>query len=238
LELRLLASSDIHSPEYLKEFTESLAGLGKSPCLFLLAGDIVDRGNVAMAEPVFRAIEERFNVKIVATFGNDEFQDRWDELRRRYQQVDWLVDELRVYTCGSVKVAVVGTPGALDRPTKWQEAHIKGIEEVYRRRVEVVRGLIREARKSADVTVLLSHYALARGNLKGEDPRSYANLYSSRLEKVIAEERPTIAVHGHAHKGSRFTVVAGVPVYNVAFPLNRAPVWVREVKAGLEAFFS
>lgn len=238
MSLQLLASSDMHSPEYLNDFIRSLTSVTGRPCLFLLAGDIVDRGNVAMAEPVMKAIEERFGSKIVATFGNDEFQDRWDELRRRYPQVDWLADELKVYDCGGLRVAVVGTPGALDRPTRWQEAHIKGIEEIYMKRVEVVRELLTRAKSEADRVVLLSHYALAKANLKGEDPRFYSNLYSSRMERLIAELRPTVAVHGHAHKGSRFTIVGGVPVYNVAFPLNRSPVWVKEVRAGLEAFFS
>lgn len=235
-EPRILATSDIHSPEYLKAFLDSLRSFKERPCLFLFAGDIIDRGNVAAAEPVFAAAREVVEGRMVATFGNDEFQDRWDELRRRYPDVDWLADELKVYTCGGVRVAVVGTPGAIDRPTSWQLRHIENITKIYAERVNRVAELLREARSQADYVILLSHYALARGNLKGEDPRIYPSLYSSRMERLIAEARPTVAVHGHAHNGTRLTQVNGVPVYNVAFPLNRSPVWVRRVRVGLDAF--
>lgn len=231
----LLATADIHSPEYLQKFLESLKKVGDRPCLFLFAGDIIDRGNVAAAEPVFRAVEE-LGARPVATFGNDEYQEVWDEMKSRYRNVDWLVDNIGSYTCDGVKVAVVGTPGSLDLPTSWQRRHMPGIEEVYRKRVETVAQLLREAKESNDVVILLSHYALAKANLKGEDPRAYPMLYSSRMERVVAELRPTMAVHGHAHRGSRFTLVNGVPVYNVAFPLTWAPVWLRHVSAGLEAF--
>ncbi len=236
MEPRLLATSDIHSPEYLKQYVMSLAGLKEKPCLFMFAGDIVDRGQVDAARPVFEAAQ-RLGGRLVATFGNDEYQELWDEIRSRYAYVDWLVDELKVYDCGEVSVAVVGTPGSLDEPTKWQRTHIPGIERVYSERVRAVRELLLRAKGDADLVVLLSHYAVARANLRGEDPRAYPYLYSSKMERVVREVRPSVAVHGHAHNGHPFSIVEGVPVYNVAFPLNRSPVWVTgRVRVGLEAF--
>lgn len=233
---RLLATSDIHSPEYLELYVRSLSAVRDRPCLFLFAGDIVDRGQVRAAAPVFEAAS-RLGGRLVATFGNDEYQEVWGELRSSYPQVDWLADELKVYDCDGVSVAVVGTPGSLDQPTRWQRAHLPDIERVYSERVSRVRELLVRAKGEAEVVVLLSHYAVARANLKGEDPRAYPYLYSSKMERVVREVRPTVAVHGHAHNGVSFSLVDGVPVYNVAFPLNRSPVWVSgSVRVGLEAF--
>ena len=235
---RLLATSDIHSPEYLQRFVVAVNKARESkdrPCLVLLAGDIVDRGNVQAARPVVEVLSS-LGAKIVATFGNDEYQETWDAFRSQYPGVDWLVDELKVYSCGPTSVSVVGTPGALDEPTRWQRQHVPGIDEVYRRRVDTVAELLRQAKKEGGVTVLLSHYGLARATLKGEDPRTYPMLYSSRMEKVVAELKPSLAVHGHAHRGQPFALVGGVPVYNVAFPVNWSLVELRQARVGLEAF--
>ncbi|MGC9210481.1 MAG: metallophosphoesterase family protein [Acidilobus sp.] len=233
----ILATSDIHSPEYLAQYVKSLSNVKGSPCLFLFAGDIVDRGQVDAARPVFEAAQ-RLGGRLVATFGNDEYQEVWDRMRAQYPQVDWVVDDLKVYDCGDSSIAVVGTPGSLDSPTKWQRAHVPGIERVYEERVRRVRELLIKAKSEADVVILLSHYGLARANLRGEDPKAYPFLYSSKMEKVVREVKPTAAVHGHAHNGQPFSSVDGVPVYNVAFPLNKAPVQVKWARAqlGLEAF--
>jgi len=233
----LLATSDVHSPEYLQDFVASLSKVKGRPCLFLFAGDVIDRGRAEAARPVFEAAE-RLGGRLVATFGNEEYQEVWGRMRTLYPQVDWLVDEYRVYDCGGVSVAVVGTPGSLDRPTKWQAKNVPGVEKIYEERVERVGELLRRARSEAQFVVLLSHYAVAKANLKGEDPRAYPYLYSSKMEKVVRELRPTIVVHGHAHNGQTYSVVNGVPVYNVAFPLNRAPVWLRRAVVGLEQFLT
>ncbi|MGC9071529.1 MAG: metallophosphoesterase family protein [Acidilobus sp.] len=236
-EVRILATSDIHSPEYLEPYIKSLAGVKERPCLFLFAGDIVDRGRVEAARPAFEATQ-RLGARLVATFGNDEYQEVWDRMRSQYPQVDWVIDGTRVYDCDGTSIAVVGTPGSLDSPTRWQRARIPGIERVYEERVRTVRDLLVKAKAEAKVVILLSHYGLARANLRGEDPSTYNFLYSSKMEKVIREVKPTVAVHGHVHNGQPFSTVEGVPVYNVAFPLNRAPVWIswRRVQLGLEAF--
>ena len=222
----LWGSSDIHSPRYLRGFLSSLPRGGQA-CLFLLAGDIVDRGRTEAAVPVVRAVREAYpGASIVAVFGNEEYQEIEEELRRLTPEVDWLDDEVKVYECGSARVAVVGTRGALERPTSWQKRHMPWLERVYRERPRIVAGLLREARREADIVVLLSHYALSRATIVGEPRRVWPYLYSPLMERVLVSERPNAAVHGHAHHGTPKAVVAGVPVYNVAFPLNRGPVRV------------
>jgi len=224
---QLWGSGDIHSPRFLREFEISLPRRGEA-CLFLLAGDIVDKGRVIFAVPVVEAVRRAYpGASIVAVFGNEEYYELEDELRKITPSVKWLSDDMAVYECNGHNVAVVGTRGALERPTSWQRRHMPWLERIYRERPRIVSELLRKAKREADIVVLLSHYALSRATIRGEPPKVWPYLYSPLMEKVITRERPNAAVHGHAHRGTFRAVVGGVPVYNVAFPLNRVPVRVR-----------
>jgi Icc-related predicted phosphoesterase len=235
---KLIATSDIHSPRYLQLFKESLQRLRNERwCLFILAGDLIDKGRVEMLSPVLKLIDDKFrDITLVAVFGNEEYNEVREKLRKSFSRILWLDDEYKVFDCGEASLAIVGTQGSLDRLTSWQRKHKPFLKNVYDERVRKVRELIIEAKKEADYVVLVSHYALSKKNLVGEDPRFWPEMYSSKMERVIAETKPDVAIHGHAHNGSRFSMVAGVPVYNVALPLNRAIVEVKP-RLGLEAFF-
>jgi Icc-related predicted phosphoesterase len=43
---------------------------------------------------------------------------------------------------------------------------------------------------------------------------------SQRMEALLKRHSPTLAIHGHAHRGRKQAIVAGVPVFNVALPLH------------------
>lgn len=225
----LAAFSDVHSPRFLQMLRNALSEWNTDePCAVLMAGDIVDRGNVAMMGPVVREVSGKWpGARLIAVFGNEEYYQVREELRGSYPQVRWLDDELEIVECGEISVGVVGTSGALERPTSWQRRHMPWLEKVYRERPARIEALIKEARGVADAVVLLSHYALARSTIIGEDPRIHPYLYSRDMERVLKRARPDVAVHGHAHKGTHFSLVDGVPVYNVALPLNRKVVEIR-----------
>jgi Icc-related predicted phosphoesterase len=204
--------------------------------LFLLAGDIIDKGKFEGAKTVFESIANKFpNSKIVATFGNDEWNELWDKLKGEYSYIDWIVDDYKLYSCNNISIAVIGTPGALDKPTRWQIKNISNIEEIYNKRVIKVKELIIKAKTISQKTILLSHYALSRLTLKGENPYSYGELYSSKMEKIIIETRPDVGVHGHAHKGTAYATLQNIPIYNVAIPLVKDIVKIRFIKT-LEGF--
>jgi predicted phosphodiesterase len=223
-----VAFSDVHSPRYVSVLSEALKKYsGPEPCLVFMAGDLVDKGKYLMLAPVLRLVRSRFpRSRLVAVFGNEEYESVRGRLRSEFPEVEWLDDEVKVYECGGVKVAVVGTQGALERPTRWQARNMPHLYKVYRERPRIVARLLREARNAADVVVLLSHYGLSRATVVGEDPRIWPYLYSSLMERVLSEARPDVAVHGHAHMGTPRALVAGVPVFNVALPLNRRLVRV------------
>ncbi len=177
---------------------------------------------------MFNRIRSRYpDTPIVAVFGNEEYHDREEEFRRRYAAIDWLDDEYKIYDCGDKRIAVIGTRGALARLTRWQRRHMPWLERVYRERPKKIIELASRARRESDYIIIVSHYALARATIEGEPPRIWPELYSPLMEKAIVKIRPEAAVHGHAHNGRPFAVTGGVPVYNVALPLNKRIVEVR-----------
>ncbi len=185
---------------------------------------------------MFNAVRQAFpGSRLVAVFGNEEYHDREEEYRRAYPFVDWLNDEYKVYDCWGLGIAVIGTRGAIDRLTTWQRKHMPWLEDVYRRRPSIIAKLIDKARREADKIIVLSHYGLAKETIVGEPPRLWPYLYSRAMERVIREKKPDAAVHGHAHRGTPKAMISGVPVYNVALPLNRKPVRVT-FRIGLDVF--
>ncbi len=218
----IYASADIHSPHYLFLFKNSLKKHPDSPCLFILAGDIVDKGKVEMAKPVFRAIWESYpDTDIVAVFGNEEYMDREDKFIKEYPDIVWLRESVYHTTCSDYKISIVGSRGSLKRPTRWQRKNIPGIEEIYRKRIAAIRELLSKARETSDIVILVTHYAVTKATIIGEHPAIHDQLYDPRIEKIIKEVHPDIAIHGHAHKGRPQTRINNTLVYNVAFPLLR-----------------
>ncbi len=234
---RVYAVSDIHSPRFLPLFKQALLRApSEPPCFIILAGDIVDKGNVEMVKPVIESIRARWSdIRVVAVFGNEEYHDVRSYLVEKYGSITWIDDRVEFYNCNNLKVAVVGTQGALDRLTRWQSKHMPWLLDEYRRRPQVILELIRHARANSDVVILVSHYVIASGNLEGEDPRIWPEMYSRSMERVVAEAKPDIAIHGHAHLGRSYTVVNGVPVYNVALPAVKS-ITVINLKRGLMRF--
>jgi len=224
--LRILATADIHSPRYLLEFVSALnkhKGECSSINLVVFAGDMVYKGRVEALKPVLDAIRSTCGPKpIAAVFGNEEFIGLEDEFRRRYPEVDWLDDEYKVYDIEGLKVAVVGTRGSLERPTRWQRRKMPWITRVYAERVKRVEKLLLEARVKADVVIIVSHYVLTWKTLDGEPREIWPEMGHRGFEGVLKRAKPDAAIHGHAHKSRVLeTRVDSVPVYNVAFPARR-----------------
>ena len=235
--LYLLASADIHAPRFLREFREALKEVEKGALAFLLAGDLVDKGKVEFCSAVTSSVSRVLDVPIYAVFGNEEY----DEVKGRLVEtcgVTWLDDEIAYLEGEGKRVAIVGTRGSLDKPTIWQRRNVPGIERIYSERVERVRALLKEAVRSADFVVLVTHYAPRCKTLEGEDKKIWPYLSSSKLTKVIAEVKPHAVIHGHIHGGTRpLDFIEGVPVYNVSLPAVKRIVKIQLVARGLEAFF-
>jgi len=238
-EPKLLATSDIHSPVYLQLFRKALQNLKRNEkwCAMILAGDLVDKGKAEMFDPVIKFIYETLGeTKIVAVFGNEEYEEIRDRLCKSYSKIIWLNDDSTIINCNSTSIGIVGTQGALDRLTSWQRRNKPFLRKIYDERPIKIKKLILDLKDKVDYVVLVSHYVISKRNLIGENPKMWAEMYSSKMERVIIETKPNAAIHGHAHNGSKFSMINGVPVYNVALPLNKKIVEIK-FRRGLEAFF-
>lgn len=227
--LRIAATSDIHWPQYQGLFIKSLRQLQSKLDLFLLAGDLVNRGNLRSFQPILNKLNKaKLDCPIVACFGNDEYDSIQETLRTQGEgTITFLDDELMTLTIRGKKVSIVGSRGVLDHPTFWQSRNITGIQEIYTERVNTLDSLLEEAKRISSFTILLTHYTSTFATLKGELQRDYAQMGSQRVEELLKRHSPNLAIHGHAHRGLRKTQLNKVRIYNVALPLNRQIVVIK-----------
>ncbi|WP_434731728.1 metallophosphoesterase [Thermogladius sp. KZ2Tp1] len=218
----ILATGDIHAPVYTSSFLGVLEKAGSiEPDVVLLAGDLVEHNNIAAFRPVYEELLKRFGrVPIVAVFGNEEYAGFEDEYRRVYGRVRWLNDEVLDLEVSGARLCIIGSRGALNRPTKWQERHMPGLRVYYKTLPEKVLRMSRECRaRGCQKIVLLTHYGVTFKNLAGEPRDIWDYLANPDFERVLAEGGFSLAIHAHAHRGVyERVVVGGTPVYNVSFP--------------------
>lgn len=229
--------ADVHSPQYFDEFVRAIDNLLVKPNLFLIAGDMIDRGKIEEFEKIQNVLFGKINCPIVACFGNNEYAQLREEMRKRYSEIKFLDDESLVLDIQGIKVGIVGSTGSLDKPTKWQKRNVPGIEEIYEERVKLVDKLLAELK--ADFKILLIHYSPTYKTLEGEDPRFYPNLGSEKYEKVLVERKPDLVVHGHSHNGIKKAWIDTIPIFNVAFPANKEIVIIdteKDLKPGISRF--
>ncbi len=218
--LTVVATADVHSPRYLSLLKAGLVEAPKECSLVVWAGDMVLRGRLEALEPVVEAFRRKYpDTPIVAVFGNEEYWGMEEAFREKYPDVVWLDDEYRVFDLDGTRVAVVGTRGALDRPTSWQRRNKPELWEVYAKRPRLVEDLVARSRGEADLVILVSHYALTFKTVEGEPRRIWPEMGSRKMEEALRRSRPDLAIHGHAHNARQTHVrIDGVPVYNVSLP--------------------
>lgn len=217
------AIADVHSPKYLEDFKRVL---NNSPDvdLMLFAGDMIYKGRVEEYENVLNAIKGRYDdCKIVACFGNEEYDDRIEQIIESYSDVTWLNDEYIMVNVKGLELGIFGTRGCLDRPTAWQRKNVPNITQVYEQRLKRIdEALASQALKKVSYVVLLSHYSTTFETLVGEPRWAWPEMGSSRLEEVVKRYSPHLVIHGHAHNSKVHAVTINkTRVYNVSFPATR-----------------
>jgi len=217
------AIADVHSPKYLEDFKRVL---NNSPDvdLMLLAGDMIYKGRVEEYENVLSAIKSRYDgCKMIACFGNEEYDNRIEQITKSYNDVTWLNDESVTINIKGLELSIFGTRGCLDRPTAWQRKNIHNIIQIYEQRLKRINeALASLALKKTSYVILLSHYSTTFKTLVGEPQWAWPELGSSRLEEGMKRHGPNLVIHGHAHNSKVHVVtINGTQVYNVSFPATR-----------------
>ncbi|MFH1229133.1 MAG: metallophosphoesterase [Candidatus Aenigmatarchaeota archaeon] len=211
----------------------------KIPDLLLLAGDIYEFRN----PEIYGLLIDLFKLKkwdcpIFAVIGNREFDEDMDDVRKICKKrITFLDDQSIELKIAGKKVGIVGTRGALDSPTWWQSTHVSNIMKAYADRIRKCQNMLDDLK--VDVKVLLSHYSPTYKTLVGENKNVYSGLGSKKFEDVLIKSKVSFAVHGHAHYGIPLAFVESIPVFNVAFEINRKIVEIdtdRLPKPGLHKF--
>jgi len=234
----IAATSDVHSPRFYEDFVRAIDNMQVKPDLFLLAGDMIERGNPPEEyERVYNALFGKISCPIVACFGNNEFiPDIRTQLKLKIKDIKFLDGEAIEIKTGYTTIGIVGSIGSLDTATNWQRTNIPNIEKVYQERMSTVDKFLH--RMMTHIKIVLMHYAPTYKTLVGENPRFYGGMGSQMYENVFLQRKPNLVIHGHSHKGSKFAWVDTVPVFNVSFPINREIVVIdtEKIKPGLAKF--
>lgn len=195
--------------------------LAKEPDILLLAGDIYEYRNPEIYGLIIDFFKLRkWGCPVIAVFGNREFDEDIDEIKKiSKNRITFLDDESVELKIKGKKVGIVGTRGSLDFPTWWQSTHVPDIRKAYLERIKKCEELLKKL--EVDIKILLSHYAPTYKTLVGEDKKIYSSLGSKKFEDVLVKTKPTFVVHGHAHYGIPLAFVDSIPVFNVAFNINR-----------------
>jgi Icc-related predicted phosphoesterase len=204
--VKIAAVADVHSPRYFVELVTSL-GTCSEPDLFLLAGDIVNRGAVEEYPIVIDAIE-RFHgdIPIVACFGNEEYSESRDEIMSLVgSRVSFLDASTVTLNIGGKRVGIVGASAILE-----SSDDISDIRTFFENRANMILKLLRQVQRESKTVILLMHYSPLE-----EETRTF----SWWVARAIKNVEPNLIVHGHIHSPSELEVLIGsTTVHNVALP--------------------
>ena len=230
--MKILAISDVHYPRFAEAFTSAIKN-HERPDLFLMAGDMVNRGDADGYVEILNIIDDQFgdDMRIVGCFGNEEYS----EVRKKIvaivgTRMEMLDEKSLVLTFEGVKTGIVGTQGSLDKPTNWQKEHIPRIREKFARRANRASTLLKKMVGTVDRRILLMHHSPCTETCEGEDVRSFAWLGSRKFYTVVKTEQPDLVIHGHVHNSIVHEAKVGATlIRNVALPavgdLTKLDLW-------------
>ena len=236
-ELRIGAVGDIHyDGEDPSILTEIVKGAEREADMLLLCGDLTTHGSVAQAEGVARALGG-LSIPVVTVLGNHDHEGGQTEeikavLARHHVRV---LDGDATVVDGVGIAGVKGFAGGFGRASlgAFGEPVLKAfVQEAVDEALKLENALRAVA---SPVKIVLLHYAPIPDTLIGEPEAIFPFLGSSRLLPPIDSMGASVVFHGHAHAGIlEGRTPAGVPVYNVAYPVlaaaGRGPLFVYHVQ--------
>ena len=200
--------------------------------VLLVAGDLTRHGTPAEAE-MFAAEVATVPVPVVVVLGNHDFEsEAAEEVRTIMESAGAIVldgGSVDVELDG-VRVGIAGTPGFGGgfrgaSCSEFGEPLMKAFVRHSRAMADALCDSLK--RLDTDLRIALTHYSPIEGTLDGERREIYPFLGSYLLAEAIDAGGAHLAIHGHAHRGSRAgTTPCGVPVRNVARPVIGRPFTV------------
>ena len=235
MSVRIAAVGDIHVGTAGTDLGDLWADLDAHADLLLLAGDLTKCGTPEEARVVAAAVA-RVPVPVVAVLGNHDVHSgngpavaaALDQAGATFLEGTGCTIEVAGTTVGvaGVKGFGGGFPGS--SCADFGEPEMKAFVHAARSSAAALSGALAEL--DADVLVALMHYAPCRGTLVGEPEGIHAFLGCYQLGEAVDNAGADLAVHGHAHAGSRRGATeGGVPTFNVARPVLGAPYTVLTV---------
>jgi Icc-related predicted phosphoesterase len=224
--VRIAAAGDLHfGVESAGSLRPGLQGLAKRADTLLLAGDLTRLG---LPEEAAVLADELAGARIpvVAVLGNHDYQsDRQDQVAEHMRRagVTVIEEEATVMEFNGCRVGIAGAKGfgggfagasGSDFGEPEMKSFIRHTKDIAGR-LELALAELRSA--GVDLRIVLTHYAPIRDTLMGEPPEIYPFLGSYLLGEAIDRVGATLALHGHAHRGTEKGVTpGGVHVRNVA----------------------
>ena len=235
--VRIAAAGDVHASEATRSrIEESFAAIESEADIVLLAGDLTTHGGREQAEVLADATRE-LRIPVCAVLGNhDLHSDRGSEIAAVLSEagVRMLEREAAVFELSGEQVGVVGAKGFVGGFTGSQlpdfgEPLLRRVYAETSDEVEAIRRGLQDV-AHCPIRIVLLHYAPTSDTLHGEPEGIWTYLGCDRLAAPIAEHRPDVVLHGHAHSGSFEGAIGTVPVYNVAVHVTGRDFYVFELE--------
>jgi Icc-related predicted phosphoesterase len=224
--VRVATIGDVHcGRESGGKMQPLLRQMAESADVVVLCGDLTDHGLVDEAKVLAAELTAAVGkVPVLAVLGNHDYEaDQHEGIRTVLADAGVrMMDGDAVDLLGVGFAGIKGFAGGFGRGTLsafGERAMKMFVQEAIDEAVKLERAL---ARLKSPSKLAILHYAPVRGTVEGEPPEIFPFLGCGRLEEPLNRYEVTACVHGHAHRGApEGHTSAGIPVYNVAYPLMR-----------------
>jgi len=202
--MRLAAVADIHiKAEDYEADVSRFSAVNEMADLIVIAGDLTNHGRKDEMRACLNVLEH-IHIPVVAVLGNHDYESgEQDELAGMLRIAGVHVLDGNCFEMDNIGLA--GTKGFCGGFAPYElmpfgEGGIKNFVEIAEREATKLNyGL---AQLNTPVKIAVTHYAPIKDTIIGEPEPIFPFLGSSRLERVLERHSPTLALHGHAHKGS------------------------------------
>ena len=235
--VKIAAAGDVHASEATRvHLRESFEAIEREVDVILLAGDLTAHGEREHAE-VLAAAARGSSVPILAVLGNHDFHaGHGDEVAAVLCEagVRVLDREAVIVELDGQATGIVGTKGFVggfsgSQLPDFGEPLLRQVYAETSDEAEAIRRGLQEV-AHCPIRIVLLHYSPTSDTLHGEPEGIWTYLGSDRLAAPIAEYRPDVVLHGHAHAGSFEGAIGTVPVYNVAVPVTGRDFYVFDLE--------